>query len=701
MDDSTKKAVAYSLLAHIRNSGALTNGPIDLFIPIVKKGLHFMNNNKEQYKGRHISEIKDIVEDHYGIDIPLPVLESILKQIAKEINSGDEKVFELNNDRSFWIKDYIFEDYDQKIQESQKIVENLQRLFFEFCKANGIDTIQNNCIIKFIEKNKLSISKYLANIYVENGKDFIIEARFLEYFKSKPIIFSQIKNIYLGSILTCYLEYQPSVIKMDVTLLFDTNFIVSLLDLNTPESTHTCKKLVEICSKLGYRFNILTDTIEEIIGLLNYKSCNFDSAVILKFVNKEDIYNACERRKLTRTDLDRIADNLEETINNLGIGIIPPNETLRNKAKFSKEYNGLKGFRHTEKAALHDAIALIFVKEKRGSKRIKDFERVNCWFVNNSISHDIDSEGTNSLLSQNNSNYQPEVIKADDLLNVLWLSNPSINTTLANDELIDIGLTSLIAFTLNEALPKARIIKELDENIQKYRNESISDKDVLLLATRIANGQIKSIERLNEFAKKDIKKFNEGIKEEAKKQDYIEKKRSERFEQAFKMFEEKYSKLNDYKEEIDIQAKAEINQFKEASKSLFEEKELQIKKLEVENLKKENKIRESKRNEFLNKNLKSWRWKSWRLLIIVGFILLFGIFWLIVKYNGDLSVANDFFETNLNSKLIVIILSILSFVIDLFIIKALYDKHLNHSNISAYKLSIEIPDEIKPLDIPK
>lgn len=421
MDNSTKKAVAYSLLAHIRNSGTLSNGPVDLFIPIVKKGLHFMNNNKGQYKGSNISEIKDIVEEHYGIDIPLPVLESILKLIAKEINSENEKVFELNNDRSFWIKDYIFEDYDQKIQESQKIVENLQKLFIEFCKANGIDAIKNNCIIKFIEKNKLSISKYLANKHVENGKDFIIEARFVEYFKSKPIIFSQIKNIYLGSILTCYLEYQPSVIKMDVTLLFDTNFIISLLDLNTTESTHTCKKLIEVCSKLGYNFNILFDTIEEIIGLLSYKSSNFDNAIILKFVNKEDIYNACERRKLTRTDLDRIADNLEETIINLGIKIIPHSDTLKNKAKYSKEYNLLKGIRHTEKAALHDAIAIIYVKEKRGDKKIKEFEKVNCWFVNNSISHDIDSEGTNSLIGLNISDFQPEVIKADDLLNVLWL----------------------------------------------------------------------------------------------------------------------------------------------------------------------------------------------------------------------------------------------------------------------------------------
>lgn len=46
MDDITKKAVAYRLLAHIKISSKLADAPIDLFIPIVKKGLHFIYTYK-------------------------------------------------------------------------------------------------------------------------------------------------------------------------------------------------------------------------------------------------------------------------------------------------------------------------------------------------------------------------------------------------------------------------------------------------------------------------------------------------------------------------------------------------------------------------------------------------------------------------------------------------------------------------------
>jgi hypothetical protein len=183
---------------------------------------------------------------------------------------------------------------------------------------------------------------------------------------------------------------------MNVTLLFDTNFIVSLLDLNTPESTHTCKKLLEVCKKIGYEFKVLNDTIEETRNLLNSKANNIDNAVIIRHINKEDIYNACERRKLTRTDLDRITDNLETSIVDFGINIIPHTESLFKKAKFSNEFSLLKQYRNSDRAALHDAAAIIYVKEKRG-KRIKEFENVNCWFVNNSITHENDSESFNVI----------------------------------------------------------------------------------------------------------------------------------------------------------------------------------------------------------------------------------------------------------------------------------------------------------------
>ena len=110
--------------------------------------------------------------------------------------------------------------------------------------------------------------------------------------------------------MTGYLSFRPKDVQMGVELVLDTNFLVSLLDLNTEESTRTCNMLIEVGQRLGYSFTVLNETIEEMQGLLAFKAENLDKAIIAKSINREDIYNACDRRSLCGVDLERISDNL-------------------------------------------------------------------------------------------------------------------------------------------------------------------------------------------------------------------------------------------------------------------------------------------------------------------------------------------------------------------------------------------------------
>ena len=553
----TKRALTYSLLAHINNSKGLANGQLDIFVPIVKKGLHLLCNQSQQPKGESIKEISEILLEKFGVEIPLPVLRNILKLIIKEINTDAKTLFTLNNDDSFWIHKYVFEDYDELIEQSKIELKNLQMLFDKFCEMN--DVKQKYGIVQFIEKNKISISTYLANKSIANGHDCTIEAKFVDYFKNTSReVYDQIKNLYLGAILTSYLDYQPKEANMNVDLLFDTNFIISLIDLNTEESTKTCNKLLEIGKTIGYTFHVLSDTVEEARALLRYKADNFNTSVIQKYVNREDVYNACNRHNYNKTDLERIADNLSKTIESKGITIIPHTEKLKNKARFSKEYITLKQYRNTDKAALHDAMCIEYVKEKR-QKPISKFDEINCWWVNNAISHDIDNVDISVVLSGNSTGKIPELIKVDDLLNILWLACPNM-TNVDTNAIIDMGLSSLIAYSFNQTLPKARIIRELDDNIQKYKNDSITDRDVLLLSTRLAEGQIKDIEKINSLAETDAIAFNERIKEEAEKQEKIEYEQNKKLEEIVSKFTDTISDLQLHKKRIDESSEKRIHQ---------------------------------------------------------------------------------------------------------------------------------------------
>ena len=87
----------------------------------------------EELKGENISEIGKSVTLLFGIDIPAPVLRKILILIAKELNENGEKLFELNNDDSFWIKKFVFSDFDETIQASENNFKRIQE--FSFSKA--------------------------------------------------------------------------------------------------------------------------------------------------------------------------------------------------------------------------------------------------------------------------------------------------------------------------------------------------------------------------------------------------------------------------------------------------------------------------------------------------------------------------------------------------------------------------------------
>ncbi len=686
------KAITYSLLAHIRNSGTLIKGPVDVFVPLVKRILYILSKQGVS-KGESIMEIKNCFDKNYLIDIPIPVLSIILERIASDANKSENGGFQLFIDKSFLIKDYVFDEFEEQLKSSQCEAEKVQELFLEFCKVSNYPIKDKTSIFDFIDKSKVSISKYLANVTAKNNHDYTIEAKFVEFFKPIDFAYNFIKKVYLGSILSCYLEYKTESIQINIELVLDTNFVVSLLDLNTPESTHTCNKLLEIGAKQGYKFTVLNDTIEETQSLLKHKANNFNSVFLQSRINPEDIYNACVRKKLNSNDLDRIGDNLESELNKKGVYVLPNTTKYRNSAKISKEYESLKMVRNSDKSALHDTIALHYVRERRG-KKIADFEKVNCWFVHNSNSHESDFKGKDTNLLGGN---QPETIKGDELLNILWLSNPAITKNIGDDDVAEIGLSSLVAFSLNETLPKTAVIRELEDNIQKYADQEISDNDIILVSTRIVNRQLKNIQELNNLANLDSTAFVDRLKREAETQRNVEAQKHESLAKFMNQLQKQMLSLKstemDYNNQIKTSAEREkfIENEANAKVAILEQRLLAEKE---ERIKNENKVREEKRNLLINKEVKWWRTKS--IIEFVGCLCVFIILILCAlwKSNWDFIEATRYIRDNIVISLVV---TIFSLIFSGIVINSLSLKYRNYSNIEAFKRNIQIPDELKEI----
>ena len=676
------RAVTYGLLAHIREKSTLVKGPIDIFIPLVKRALSLMNSDGIT-KGENISEIKVYTNRVYAIDFPLPVLKTILEKISREAKSDEIEHFKLFKDGAFIISGYEFTEFEEVIRNHKNEIERIENLFQEFCESSDIKDYKSDSIFDFIESNKTSLGKYLSN-KSSDEEDYVLEAEFVSFFKKIPPIYEQIKKIYLGSILASYIEYKTENIEIDVELLFDTNFILGLLDLNTPESKHTCSSVLNIGKSLGYTHSILSDTIEEIQALLYAKAKYFDKSFLQKKVYPEDIYNACDRRNLGKADLERIADNLEEELSKHEIYVIYNTTKYRNKAKFSEEYKSLKKVRNSDKAALHDATAIKYVQEKRG-KFIYKFEKVNCWFVNNST-----NRGASSRFSSTGK--QPESIKADDLLNILWLSNPQANESLDTNDLAEIGLSSLISLSINDSLPKTSIIRELDDNIHKYAEEDLKDIDIVRIATRITNNQLKDINELNTLASSKKEEFVKRLKEESDKQKKIEEKRLKKLEEAVKAFSKKADKFEDARKEF--QKKSEDL---EELKSSINSKDYEIKDLEADLLFEKNKHREHLRQSFIDEEIKKWRNKSWKELGYCFLIVLLTVVVILYFSQWDINQAINLTTKATSNIVVSTFISLAWLFFTGFVVKSLYDKYRNHSNIENFKKGLSIPEDFKEI----
>lgn len=661
------KAITYSLLTHIRNNGNIAKGPFDIFIPLIKKAISSLNN-KGIFQGANISEIKLEADTLYSLDFPIPVIRKILFQISKEINTEEKTSFVLHNDDSFVIDKYIFEEFDEIISAKEEEIERIEKLYIEFLETTSENEILPENIFKFIEKNKYNLSKYFSEKNEKNGEDFTSEAQFISFFKSIPSVYEVIKDIYLGAIISCYIEYQPEINTNEVELLLDTNFIVGLLDLNTPESTHTCRTLIKIAKANKYKISILQATIDETENLLKSKAHNFDKSFLQKKINPEDVFNACDRRKLNKSDLERLSDNIVKELNYYKVNIIYHHDKYTNEAKHSTEYEDLKKIRNSDISALHDATAITYVKKQR-KKPIKEFEKVNCWFVNNSTSFFGDTFNLKN-------GFQPTTIKADDLLNVLWLSSPSLNKEFSSDDLVNIGLTSTISLTLNKNLPKSRILKELDENLCKYAQDDVSDEDIVRIAKRITNKQLTDIEELNSLAENNKEEFTKRLNEEAEKQKEIESKTVKKLDTVFKAVKNETTKYYNLRKKLEDETKTQTDELTDIRKALKD---------------KDDEFFNYKKDVFIEKKLKHWRLYTIAECTVAILIVVAIILYLLNLNDWNFDKTIEYYKGKF---VINTIISIIMIFLNGFFFKSLYDKYRNHSNIENFKKNIKIPKEL-------
>lgn len=506
-----KTLITYSLLTHLKETRtAEYSSIVELFFPIVKKAIveYAAEHGQTNVKGKNISEINAKITSFFGIDIPLGVLDFILSQIKKEISN--DNIFAYYNDKSFIINTFVFNDIDEEIQTETTNIELLKSDYEKFCIIHDYESNFED-LINFICSQKLEL---IAN---KKKDDLDFSFHIPKYISSKfkdEKFYKIISDIYLGSLISSYFEFKINTPVSNTELLIDTNFFISLIDLNTYEAFLTCSQLFEICNRLGYRFSILYSTIEQIKVLLSTRIQDFANKDF-GLIKEADVFGACIRRNLDKTQLERIKDNVDKQIRDFNIDIIYEAriKDLIVKAKKSEKYKEILELRNYQQlSALNDTVAFFYVNQKRGNE-IHEFADVKCWFLNNTYHSDYYT-GLGYKL------HERYKISANELLSLLWLANP-------NQVKFDIhilskgGLATYIAKYRQQKTPSINTIKDISSRAKQALQEGqLTEKDVFRISVRMAEGQLTNGEA-SELAKLPDEDFIDSVKELSKKDEEI------------------------------------------------------------------------------------------------------------------------------------------------------------------------------------
>jgi hypothetical protein len=481
---------------------ALTENQNDLYnhvyVPICKRALSLYSLKG----GTHgtASDIKQLIKSEYGIDVPQLVVKKLINATFKSLSNRARKKYSFNvfqNGESFEIQKYAFSDLEIQYKKGQRNANALQEAFEAYINSEGIDTVALPTFANFLEKNKRHLAAFFKNTGNINGENveasYIHHVDFLEHIDtSNNDLYEIAKGLYIGSIVASFLEagidLEPKFETNEVYFL-DTPIVLRALDLQKEEESEPIKELLEIIKNTGGKIKILSITIEEIHKVFENAIGNYNASTPTSTINE-----ACLRLGKNKAWLITYNGNLEKNIlETLKIEKETIEQAFIEKNQTSKDVKALQDKRIRKGNALHDVLAYLFVRQLRGSS-ISLFQKAKAWFLSN-----------NTELLKFNREVNPnsgitEIVMPDALTGLLWLKNPS--------KLIEkvkaVGLSELMAMTLNEEIASKELINEFESTLKGL--EGISEDEYRILLESVAHESAKKIEQFNEVAEQDKEK---------------------------------------------------------------------------------------------------------------------------------------------------------------------------------------------------
>lgn len=610
MENNENILTGYCFLA------ALTENQNDLYsqvyIPICKRALSLYSLGNKTHGGA--LDIKKIIAEEYGIDVPVLIIKKLINATFKSLSSRKRKKINFNvfqNGETFEIQKYAFSDLEIHYKKGQRNARALQKAFETYLESEEVETKDLPTFASFLDKNKRHLAAFFKNTGNINGENvdnsYVHHVAFLEHIETNNHeLFEIAKGLFIGSIVASFLEsgidLEPRFETNEVYYL-DTPIVLRALDLQKEEDKQPIIELLDIIRSTGGKVKVLSITIDEISNVISNAIVNYNSSVPTSTINE-----ACLRLGKNKAWLISYNGNLEKNIlDTLKIEKETIQDTFIEKNQATPDVKALQERRIRKGNALHDVLGYLYVRQQRGSS-IALFQKAKFWFLSNN------TELLKFNREINRNGGITEIIMPDALTGLLWLKNP----TRLLEKVKSVGLSELMAITLNEEIASKELINDFEATIKSL--DGISPDDYRVLLESVAHESAKKIEQFNEVAEQD--------KEQAKvfAQKIVERERSRRAKnqkeikdaqlaqkEAISLKEQEVNKNKELQERL-LKIEKDLTETKSAARLQSESTKTEIEKLS-ETLAQQNELIKKQKN-------KIYRWLLVFLASFFAFILI-------------------------------------------------------------------------------
>lgn len=554
---------AYCFLAALtENNNDLYN---HVYVPMCKRALSEYSRKGKDY-GTHL-DIKETILRMYGIDVPESIVCKLIRGCEASLSRRKKEEINfkvLENGRTFQLEAWVFKDFEEKFDKSQREANAIESLFQEYVinKRNFTEEIPS--FADYLSRYKTQLSSFFEGEFksIERTEEetFFYHVEFLEELqRSNHTFFRIAQNLYLGAIVTGFLESgfdldprKPS----NECFFLDTPVLLRALDLQRAEETNPILELISLIKKTGSTPKVLSITVEEIQKVINSAIETYNNKISVTTIN-----DACLRRKKDKAWLMTFSTNLQKNITsilqleieNVGVDFIKENEKCA-------DIPALQELRRCKNNAAHDVFAYLYVRKLRQTS-VSIIQNAKVWFVTTNP----------SLLAFNSdmrlANSVPEIVLPDMLTSLLWLKDPSKLV----EEVKKIGLKELMTSTILEEVASKELIHEYNLQIKKI--EGIDSDSYNILLEAVAHYSANSIEKFIELAEQDQIKAREKalqiVEDERTRKAEIQQKiadaltAEEREKSEKEIFAKKLEEFENQLRESNEAAKKEIDKLNE------------------------------------------------------------------------------------------------------------------------------------------